>query len=338
MILSQPAQAQYYCEVNCSASAPTTGTAGTAVTLSGSATPVYCDGSPSYQWDFGDNSTSTEQSTTHTYANPGTYNWSFKVTVDGVSCTRAGQITIQARTNTMASVSAASYAGSQLARSSIVAAFGTGLATTTEVASSVPLPTQLAGTTLKVKDSANMERDASLFLVAPSQINYLIPPETAVGTATVSVINGVNSVATGTIQIASVAPGLFSANASGQGVAAAVILRVKADGTQSYEPIAQYDTAQNRFVSVPIDFGPETDQLFLLLFGTGIQGRSTMSAVTVSVGGTNSQALYAGPQGGYVGLDQVNLSLPRSLIGRGEVDIVLTIDNQPANIVRFNAR
>jgi uncharacterized protein (TIGR03437 family) len=306
--------------------------------LSGSATPVYCDGSPSYQWDFGDNTSSTDQSTTHTYANPGTYNWTFKVTVDGVSCTRTGQITIQARTNTMASVSAASYTGSQLARSSIVAAFGTGLATSTEAASTLPLPTSLAGISLKVKDSANTERLASLFFVAPTQINYQVPPETAVGTATVEVANGNNSVATGTIQIAPVAPGLFSANASGQGVAAAVVLRVKADGTQSYEPVAQFDTAQNRFVSVPIDFGPETDQLFLLLFGTGIQGRSAMSAVTVTIGGTNSQALFAGPQGGYVGLDQVNLSLPRSLIGRGEVDIALTIDGQPANIVKFNAR
>jgi len=35
-----------------------------------------------------------------------------------------------------------------------------------------------------------------------------------------------------------------------------------------------------------------------------------------------------------VGLDQVNVLIPRSLIGRGEVDVVLTVDGKPANTVR----
>ena len=44
--------------------------------------------------------------------------------------------------------------------------------------------------------------------------------------------------------------------------------------------------------------------------------------------------LGAVPQGQFVGLDQVNLGpLPRSLTGRGEVDIVLTVDGKVANTV-----
>src|SRR6185503_14982835 len=33
-------------------------------------------------------------------------------------------------------------------------------------------------------------------------------------------------------------------------------------------------------------------------------------------------------------LDQLNVSLPRTLAGRGEVDLVLTVDGRPANTVR----
>src|SRR5262249_53124174 len=73
--------------------------------------------------------------------------------------------------NTVTSVSAASFSATKLTSEGIAAAFGTGLATTTQVATSLPLPTALAGTTVTVKDSAGSERLAPLFFVSPGQIN-----------------------------------------------------------------------------------------------------------------------------------------------------------------------
>ena len=76
-------------------------------------------------------------------------------------------------TATVASVSAASFAaGGSLAPESIAAAFGANLATDTQTAPSLPLPTQLAGVSVKVRDSAGAERLAPLFFVSPGQINY----------------------------------------------------------------------------------------------------------------------------------------------------------------------
>ena len=49
-----------------------------------------------------------------------------------------------------------------------------------------------------------------------------------------------------------------------------------------------------------------------------------LSAVKVSLGGTSAEVQYAGAQGGFVGLDQLNVLVPRSLMGRGEIDAVLT--------------
>nr|MDQ3011815.1 hypothetical protein [Acidobacteriota bacterium] len=238
----------------------------------------------------------------------------------------------------VASVSAAGFVGSPLAAETINAAFGNGLATTTQVAVTVPLPTSLAGTTVKVTDSTGTDRLSPLFFVAPGQINYLIAAGTPTGAATVTITSGDGSVFTEGLRIASVAPGLFAANANGQGVAAAVALRIKADGGQSYEPVARFDAASSRFVSLPIDLGVETDQVFLLLYGTGIRGRTTLSAVSVMIGGVEAVVDYAGAQGDFAGLDQINVRLPRSLAGRGEVDVVLTADGRAANVVRISIK
>ncbi|MGH9935310.1 MAG: FG-GAP-like repeat-containing protein, partial [Blastocatellia bacterium] len=242
-----------------------------------------------------------------------------------------------AASGNLANTSSASFRGGRLAAESIAAAFGANLAAERQVVTSLPLPTTLAGTSVKVKDVFGDERLAPLFFISPGQINYLVPPGTATGAATISALNGNNTVATGAAQISPVAPGLFAANANGQGVASAVVLRVSG-GIQSFEAVAVFDQAQNRFVTRPIDLGPVTDQVFLILFGTGIRGRSALAKASVSIGGGEIPALYAGAQGDFAGLDQINLPLPRALAGRGEMDIVLAVDGVTANSVRVSIK
>jgi uncharacterized protein (TIGR03437 family) len=240
--------------------------------------------------------------------------------------------------NPVTSVSAASFAREALAPESIVAAFGIGLATRLETATTQPLPTQLAGTTLRVRDSAGVERLAPLFFTAPQQVNYLLPAGLASGTAQLTLSSGDSALSLGTVNVAQVAPGLFTANANGQGVAAAVALRVRADGSQTLEPVAQFDAALGRFVPLSLALGPESDQLFLILFGTGLRFNDGLSNVLASLGGVNAEVFYAGAQGDFVGLDQVNLRIPRSLAGRGEIDVALVVSNKTANLVRINIR
>jgi uncharacterized protein (TIGR03437 family) len=238
----------------------------------------------------------------------------------------------------LANVSAASFSGPTLAIEAIVASFGQNLATRLEAATSLPLPTSLAGTTVRIRDASGTERLALLFFVSPAQVNYQIPANIAQGSATVTITSGDGSVSSGGINIAAVAPGLFSANANGQGVAAAVALRVRSNGSQSFEPIARFDAGQNRFVPVPIDLGPEGEQVFLILFGTGIRFHNNLSSVSVKMGGSDAEVLFAGPQGTFAGLDQMNVRIPRSLIGRGEIDLALTVGVKTANIVRVQIR
>lgn len=238
--------------------------------------------------------------------------------------------------DTATSVEAASYTGPTIASEAIAAAFGTDLATTTQGISSLPLPKMIGNTTVTVRDSQGSERVAPLFFVSPQQVNYQIPPGTATGPATVFIQSGSGKVSTSRIEIMAVAPGLFTADASGTGLPAAQVLRVHADGSVSYEQLARYDTAQNKFVAVPVNPGAESDQLFLVLYGTGLRQHSNQSAVAALIGDEQAEVLYAGPQGGFVGLDQINVHLPRSLSGRGDVEVKLNVAGRATNIVHLN--
>ena len=233
-------------------------------------------------------------------------------------------------------VSAASFKGGTIAPDSIASVFGTALATSTKAASATPLPSVIDGTTVKVKDSANVERSAPLFFVSPGQINYQIPPGSNIGTATVSITANGNPVGLGTINVASVAPGFFTADSSGQGYPAAVVYRYRNNALVSVEPVARFDAVQNKVVAVPIDLGSETDSLFLIAFSTGVRYRSGLNNVAATIGGTAAEVLFAGVQGDFVGVDQINLRLPRTLAGRGDVDLNLTVDGAAANTVKLN--
>ncbi len=235
-------------------------------------------------------------------------------------------------------VSAASYADSTLATESIIAAFGTNLAKAAATASSLPLPTSLGGATVRVRDRRQAEFTASLFYASPTQINFLLPAGVASGPVLILVDNGSGTVSAGTINVVPVAPSLFTANAGGvqgDGLPAATLLRVRPNGAFSYGPVAVFDTNLNRFVPVRIDPGPATDQVFLVLFGTGIRNRSALSGVTASIGGLALEVLYAGASPDYVGLDQVNLRLLPDLAGRGELSLSLNVDGLAANVVKI---
>ena len=105
-----------------------------------------------------------------------------------------------------------------------------------------------------------------------------------------------------------------------------------AGGKQTYYGIVTFDPLTNTFVPVAIDLN-SAEQVYLVLYGTGWRARSALSAVTVTVGGTPASINFAGAVPGFVGLDQLNIQLPRSLIGRGDANVVVTVDGKVANTV-----
>jgi uncharacterized protein (TIGR03437 family) len=223
----------------------------------------------------------------------------------------------------LTSVSAASFDGERVAPESLVSGFGADLAAGSEAAQAVPLPTSLAGSSLEIADSAGTKHTPGLLFISPSQVNYLMPRNVANGlaTATLSAANGAKS--RGYLNVQSVAPALFTFNA--EGLVAGAVVRVKPGGAQTEEPIFQ-QPQPGQIVAKPIDLGPDGDQVFLVMYGTGIRRRFNLDLVSVTIGGETIKPEYAGPQGQFEGLDQVNVKLPRSLAGKGSVEIRLRVD------------
>jgi uncharacterized protein (TIGR03437 family) len=266
--------------------------------------------------------------------------WQFSPAGGTVAC-GPGSSDVVIRGNNLvtvpAVVSAASYR-SALATGMIVAMFGAELANTTATAEVAPLPTTLAGRNILLRDSAGVTLPAPLFFVSPQQINFFIPPELAEGQVLVTIRSEATALSSHFIAVGRVAPSLFTANADGQGIASGVIVRVTTDGAQNYEYISRYDSAQQRYVALPLEFRPATSFIVLALFGTGWRFRSAQTATSVTIGGVNAPVLYVGEQPTFIGLDQLNVELPRSLIGRGDADVVVTVDGKVANTVRINVK
>lgn len=281
----------------------------------------------------------TAQVTANLIATAGTAQVTVFTPTPGGGVTTALNFTINTAQIPITTVSAASFLGTNLAPESIVAGFGVNLATGVEIASTVPLPTTLLGTKVTVKDSAGTSRDAALFFVAPTQINYQVPPGTAIGNAMVTVTINNNVVATGSLNVTAVAPGLFSANSSGLGVAAAVVLRVR-NGVQTFESVSRFDQGSGQFVPVEIDMGPAGDLIYVLFYGVGMRARSSAGNISVNINGA-VRALNpndfedAFGVAGFIGLDQANVLLSRSLIGAGLINVSLTVDGKPSNTVQL---
>ena len=113
------------------------------------------------------------------------------------------------------------------------------------------------------------------------------------------------------------------------------MLRVKANGQQVYEQTVEYDQAAGELKAKPIDLSAAGEQLYLILWGTGLRYRSSLGAVLLDLGGMSYNVLYAGEAPGYFGLDQITLLLSPSLAGRGKVDLTLTADGKKANSVQI---
>lgn len=236
-------------------------------------------------------------------------------------------------------VNGASFQARPAAAGAIMSAFGDGLASTEELASTTPPPTRLGGVSVEITDSAGATQPCRLFYASPKQINLLIPDGVATGLATLTVKRDSGTSAAASVVIEPVMPGLFAANANGSGVGAITALRVGEGGARSDVPVSQYDTTQRKYLSVPIDLGAATDQVYLSLYGTGIRGVKALSGISVTIGGTTVPVAAAAAHTLYSGLDQVNAGpLPRTLVGKGEVGLVLKVDGRTANTVTVNIK
>lgn len=195
------------------------------------------------------------------------------------------------------------------------------------------LPQNLGGIMVMITDSAGVVHNAGLYVVANGQINFVLPAAAALGPATLMVMQNGQIVVSESIEITAVSPGVFSANASGSGPAAAEYLHIAPDGTRSGGL-----TFDGNLAAVPLDVNAPGD-LYIILYCTGM--RNFSGQVEVRIDGLPVPVLGGGPvrQPQFDALDQLNIGpIPPPLAGKGEVEIRILIDGKPANVVTVSFR
>jgi uncharacterized protein (TIGR03437 family) len=224
-------------------------------------------------------------------------------------------------------VSGASFTGANVSANSIATVFIGGLASGLEVASSGP-QANLGGVKAVLRTASGAETAVPWFFVSPGQGSFLVPSGTAAGNMMLKIESADRRWAFPTT-VAPTSPGIFTANGSGQGAPAAVILRVAPDGARSTE--FPFEAGAVGFIPAPIRFGD--DRLFLDLYATGVRGSSS---VQVLLGPDPVTPLFAGAQPQFAGLDQVTFELPRSLAGAGKIEVVVVSGGVRSNAVELN--
>jgi uncharacterized protein (TIGR03437 family) len=225
-------------------------------------------------------------------------------------------------------VNNASYGlASSVAPGSIAALFGTNLTNGTSClpptcnpafGSDGKLGTTMAGAQVTVNSTP-----VPIFYAAPTQLGIQIPFEVTGASAAVSVSVAGQASTPGSITLAPVSPGIFTATADGKGAGA--ITHV--DGSAV--------TAQN-----PAHAGE-----LVILYATGLgqvapavatgalpaSVANTFAPVTLTIGGISFTPDFAGLAGCCVGLNQINARVPFGVTSGNAVPVVLNIGGKSSN-------
>ncbi len=210
-------------------------------------------------------------------------------------------------------VNAASFAP-QISPGALATVFGGNFALS-KAGASTPLPSSLAGVSITVNGQS-----APILFVTPTQVNFQVPWETALGPAAVTVaVNGGGSNAV-TVPVLGAAPGLFSSN--GQAVVQNSDFSLNEPGNPAKvgSTIVAYLSGSGS-VSPAVADGAATPIGTLVFLN---------SQTSVTIGPATAQVAFAGLAPGFVGLVQMNIVVPSSL-QTGSYPLTVTIGSETSN-------
>lgn len=226
-------------------------------------------------------------------------------------------------------VNAASYLPQSIAAGSIFSIFGKRLATGEAHAQSLPLPATLAGTQVRLSIGGQSWL-MPLFYVSPGQVNFLVPAEAPNGGGFLSVIRDDKAGPPRSVTIESTAPALFTANADGKGAPSGYVIRALGE-RQERDEIA-YCPEGGPCAPLPLISTDPNEDVFLILFGTGFRN-DRRSVPEARIGTAMAEVTFFGPHPDFAGLDQINVKIPRALLGSGPQTLVLRHSGKETNEV-----
>jgi uncharacterized protein (TIGR03437 family) len=228
---------------------------------------------------------------------------------------------------------AAEFQSAVVAPGQLVSLFGSRLADGSATAGAQPWPMSLNGVSVMVQDAAGVSRNAGMVFVSPGQVNAQLPGNLPAGPATISVIRGGATALQDRIQVIGAAPTLFVQTVENIARPLGDIVWTGASGLQQRAPLLSAD-ASGRWTVGRLRFSQAAGAITLVLYGTGLNSANAAAAARVS--DVEASVRYAGAQGQFAGLDQYNIEIPRSLAGRGDVTLSISINGMPATAVRLS--
>jgi uncharacterized protein (TIGR03437 family) len=222
--------------------------------------------------------------------------------------------------------------GFLMARGSTATAYGPILADR-EMSGGKPWTKTLGNISVRVTDSRGVARLAPLLHTGGgwAQVTFIVPDDTAPGPAEVAVVRTDGTSSAAWVAIEDVVPGIWSASQDGRGPAIGWVRQALPDGRTLETPSWKCSGYECRTAPIPLGNGASTT---VRLEGTGFRHADPHARVRVTVGGMAVPVESFGPLPD-MGRDQVTIRLPGELKGKGEMDLVMTVNGMPSNVVRI---
>jgi uncharacterized protein (TIGR03437 family) len=226
-----------------------------------------------------------------------------------------------------------------VAQGALATFFGTGLDVDPSVAGVLPLPRALADRELVVNDEP-----APVMYAGAGQVNFQVPTQAPVGNARVAVRMACTKelLSGGTMVVATLTPGIYTTNASGQALAVNQdgSLNSPANPAARGSVITLYGTGQGQ-VNPPVDDGapapaspPATTAATPTTDGKTCQ-KAQENAICAVVGNTMAVIQFSGLAPNMVGVWQINLQIPPDTITGSAVPMVVVISGAWSNTVKI---
>jgi uncharacterized protein (TIGR03437 family) len=237
-------------------------------------------------------------------------------------------------------VNAATYqAGVPVAQGSLAVMFGTGLAAAVAQSSNPPWAPTLENRQITIDD----QTVSPIYYLSQTQANFQIPSNAALGTQRVALRVGDTGelVAGGSLLISAASPGLFSTNQSGSGQGAVVNQDNTINSATNPAPVGStvtlYGTGQGP-VSPAVQDGAAAATSPLSYTVAVPTSNSTTCFISqpsmcVAVGSNFGNVQYSGLAPGFVGLWQINVTIPQGTPAGSAVGVRVVIDSTSSNLV-----
>ena len=221
--------------------------------------------------------------------------------------------------------------GIELPRDGFAIAYGPVMADRDSQAHTVNLPLTLGKLRVEITDSKGATRPARLFWASAGwgQVNFVVPGESAVGPARMTIVREDGSRSTAPITIADTAPGFWT-GVSCRGPAMGSLVQIAADGKTTTSPLSACKSGQCRTLPVTVTQGVRTR---LRLVASGFRNAASAGKIEATLGGIRVPVVsYAASD--YPGTDDVTIEIPADMPALGETDLICRIDGHVSNAVR----